>query len=183
MAISMVSNSLNVVPFPGPTRERPSVEAMAQLAPGRSFVDTLIAERGDVPRDVQAAFAREFAYQAHALEAGYGPEGTIVRLRALVNAHIDQAWEVCRAYQDAQECLMYLEVRVARMERVAPTMQSMLNRARAEWRGRAIAARASADGALGAASALATYIQIRLDTAPASDAEPRQLTLFAASAG
>jgi hypothetical protein len=51
-------------------------------------------------------------------------------------------------------------------------------------RGRAIAARVAADGALGAAAALAVYVREGLDGLPMSEAEPRQLLLlFNAAAG
>jgi hypothetical protein len=46
MAISLVSDMSNVVPFPGGQPERPSIEVVARLAPSRSLVDTLIAGRG-----------------------------------------------------------------------------------------------------------------------------------------
>jgi hypothetical protein len=50
-------------------------------------------------------------------------------------------------------------------------------------RDHAIAARAAADGAFGAAAALAAYIREGLGALPVSDAEPRQLLLFATAAG
>jgi hypothetical protein len=50
-------------------------------------------------------------------------------------------------------------------------------------RGRAIAARVAADGALGAAAALAVYVREGLGGLPMSEAEPRQLLLFNAAAG
>jgi len=53
----------------------------------------------------------------------------------------------------------------------------------AELRGRAIAARVAADGALGAATALASYVRDGLGDLPTYDEEPRQMVLFTAAAG
>jgi hypothetical protein len=184
MEFGSSSDASKVVRFPAERRARPSVELVARLAPPRSLVDTLIAERGEAPHDVQAGFAREFAYQARALEAGHGCDEAIIRLRRLVDAHVAHATEVCQAYQDAADRMvsMEVEVEVARAERVpSPALRALLN-VRAEVRGRAIAARAAADGALGAATALATYVREGLGVMPVSDAEPRQLLLFAANA-
>jgi hypothetical protein len=182
MEFGSSSDASKVVRFPVERRARPSVELVARLAPPRSLVDTLIAERGEAPHDVQAGFAREFAYQARALEAGHGRDEAIIRLRRLVDAHVAHAAEVCQTYQDAADRMVSMEVEVARAERVpSPALRALLS-VRAEVRGRAIAARAAADGALGAAAALATYIREGLGAMPVSEAEPRQLLLFAASA-
>ena len=61
-------------------------------------------------------------------------------------------------------------------------MKLALQRARADWRGRAIAARAAADATQGAVRALVAYIRDGL-AAPqaAAAAEPEQLPLFAAA--
>jgi len=72
--------------------------------------------------------------------------------------------------------MVSLEVRTAQMERVTSPALITLWGVRAEMRGHAIAARAAADGALGAAAALATYVREglggvagqRRGTAPAS---------------
>jgi hypothetical protein len=183
MTIRLVSEVSNVVRFPGGRQERPSIELATRLAPARSLVDTLIAERGDTPHDAQAGFAREFAYQARALEAGHGRDETIIRLRALVDAHVAHATEICRDYQAVADRLIALEVQVAKAERItAPTLIS-LRAARAELQGRAIAARAATDGALGAVAALAAYVKEGLSGSAVSETESRQLLLFAAATG
>jgi hypothetical protein len=74
-------------------------------------------------------------------------------------------------------------VRAAQAERLASPAMNALQAARADMRGHAIAARAAADGALGAAAALATYIREGLGALPVSDAESRQLLLFATATG
>lgn len=175
-----MADGSNVVLFPGRKRERPSIEAVARLAPSRSFVDTLIAERGGLPHDAQAGFAREFAHQARAIEAGHGRDEAIIRLRGLVDAHVAHAVELCEAFGEAGDRMVSLEVRAALTER--QDMTTTLRAARAVVRGHAIAARAAADGALGAAAALAGYIREGWGALPVCDAEPRQLLLFAVEA-
>ena len=182
MTVRLVSDASNVLAFPGETRARPSVELIIELAPSRSLVDTLTAERGDPPHDAWTGFAREFAFQARTLEIGHGRDVAIIRLRGLADAHIAHAVELCRAYRDVADRMVSLEVRAAQAERVAPLTLIALWAARAEMRGQAIAARAAADGALGAATALATYIREGLGALPVCDAEPRQLLLFATAA-
>jgi hypothetical protein len=183
MTVRLVSDTSNLLAFPGETRARPSVELIMELAPSRSLVDTLIAERGDQPHDAWAGFAREFAFQARTLEVGHGRDVAIMRLRRLVDAHIAHAVDVCRAYRDVADRMVSMEVRAAQMERVTSPMLVALRAARAEMRGHAITARAAADGALGAAAALAAYIREGLGALPVSEAEPRQLLLFTTAAG
>jgi hypothetical protein len=154
-----------------------------ELAPSRSLVATLTAERGEPPHDAWAGFAREFAFQARTLEMGHGQDVAIMRLRALVDAHIAHAVELCRVYHETADRMVSLEVRAARAERVTSSTMVALRAARAETRDHAIAARAAADAALGAAAALATYIREGLGALPVSDDEPRQLLLFATVAG
>ena len=72
MTVRLVSDASNVLEFPGEKRVRPSVGLIMELAPSRSLVDTLTAERGDPPHDAWAGFAREFAFQARTLEIGDG---------------------------------------------------------------------------------------------------------------
>jgi hypothetical protein len=183
MTVRLVSDASNVLAFPGETRTRPTVELLMELAPSRSLVDTLTAERGDQSHDAWAGFAREFAFQARTLEIGHDRDVAIMRLRGLVDAHVAHAVDLCRAYQDAADRMVSLEVRAAQAERVASPALIALQAARAEMRGHAIAARAAADGALGAATALAAYIREGHGALPVSDAEPRQLLLFATAAG
>ena len=183
MAVELVSDRSNVVQFPAVRRGSPSIELVARLAPPRSLVDTLIAERGGAPHDAHAGLAREFAYQVRALEAGLGRDQATVRLRGLVDAHVAHAAEICRAYQEAADRLVHKEVDAAQAIRVSPQARTALEAARAELRGRAIAARVAADGALGAAAALAVYVREGLGGLPMSEADPRQLLLFTAAAG
>jgi hypothetical protein len=180
MAIKLVSN---VVPFPGGQLERPSIELVARLAPSRSLVDTLMAERGLAFHDARAGLAREMAYQARAVEQGHGRDETIVRLRGLMDSHIGHAVEMCRSYQDAANHLLCREVEIAQAVRVQAHVRTNLAAARDEVHGRAIAARIAADAAQGAAAALANYIREGLGGLAVCDAEPRQLLLFAAAGG
>jgi hypothetical protein len=182
MAIRLVSDMSNVVPFPGGQPERPSIGVVARLAPSRSLVDTLIAERGLAFHDARAGMAREMVYQARAVEQGHGRDETIIRLRGLVDAHIAHAVEICRAYQDAADRLVRREVEVAQAGRVQAHERMRVAAARDEVHGRAIAARIAADAAQGAAAALAAYIREGFGGLAVSDAEPRQLLLFAAAA-
>jgi hypothetical protein len=168
MTVRLVSDASNVLAFPGETRARPSVELLMELAPSRSLVATLTAERGEPPHDAWAGFAREFAFQARTLEIGHGQDVAIMRLRALVDAHIAHAVELCRVYHETADRMVSLEVRAARAERVTSSTMVALRAARAETRDHAIAARAAADAALGAAAALATYIREELGALPVS---------------
>jgi hypothetical protein len=106
-----------------------------------------------------------------------------MRLRGLVDAHVAHATDLCRGYQLVADRLVQQEVTAARTLRVPSDMRRELEAARAELRGRAIAARVAADGALGAATALATYVREGLGGLPTNEAEPRQMSLFAATAG
>jgi hypothetical protein len=172
------ADQTTVVRFPVEKRERPSVERLIRSAPSRSLVDTLIAERGHRPHDVQADFARAFANLAHALEVGSGRDEAVVRLRLLVDAHLAQAIDTCRAYQVAADRMVALEVQAAKAERVPLALRLASDAAQLEFRDRAIVARAAADAALGAVSALATYVREELAPSPVSAVEPRQFVLF-----
>jgi hypothetical protein len=99
-----------------------------------------------------------------------------------VDAHIAHAVEICRAYQDAADRLVRREVEVAQAGRVQEHVRMRVAAARDEVHGRAIAARIAADAAQGAAAALGAYIREGLGGLAVSDAEPRQLLLFAAAA-
>jgi len=183
MAVELVSDRSNVVPFPAARRESPSVELVARLAPPRSLVETLIAERGGAHHDAYAGFVGEFAHQVRALEVGLGRDAATIRLRGLVDAQVAHAMEICCGYQEAADRLVRKEVETARAPKVSPQTRTALEAARAELRGRAIAARVAADGALGAAAALAVYVRAGLGGLPMSEGEPRQLLLFDAAAG
>jgi len=183
MPVELVYDRSNVLQFPAVRREAPNVELVVRLAPPRSLVDTLIAERSGAHHDAHAGYAREFAYQARALEAGVGRDEATMRLRALVDAHVAHAAELCHGYHAAAERLVRQKVGAARALRLSPQARRDLDAARAELRGRAIAARVAADGALGAATALASYVRDGLGDLPTYDEEPRQMVLFTAAAG
>jgi hypothetical protein len=91
-------------------------------------------------------------------------------------------WRFAAAYQDAADRLVRREVEVAHAGRVQAHVRMRVAAARDEVHGRAIAARIAADAAQGAAAALAAYIREGLGGLAVSDAEPRQLLLFAAAA-
>jgi hypothetical protein len=178
-----IADVTNVVRFPGELREPPSLALVARLAPSQSLVDTLITERGDVPRDTQSAFAREFMHQVRTLAYAVGCDEAVLRVRGLVDAHVAHAVTVCREYQRAADRMVRLEVEVAQADRPPVTLRSALETLRREMRGHVIAARVAADAALGAASALAVYISDGASGLPVSVSEPRQLLLFAAGGG
>src|ERR1700684_4348159 len=103
MTVRLLSHASRVLACRGETRARPSVDLIMDLAPSRSLVDTLTAERGDPPHDAWAGFAREFAFQARTLEIGHGRDVAIMRLRGLVDAHIAHAVNLCQAYRDVAD--------------------------------------------------------------------------------
>jgi hypothetical protein len=181
MTIRLVSDESNIVPFPQSRPPRAAVEAVAALAPSRSLVDTLRAERGLDAHDVQAGFAREFAQQVRALEAAHGRDGAIARLRSLIDALLEHAHDVCLAFRNAAGRLIALEVQAAQHERMSPADRAKLETARTQLRGHVIAAGAVADAAMGATAALAIYIREGLGAPPVCAAEPRQLLLFEAA--
>ena len=112
-------------------------------------------------------------------EAGEGSDGAIIRLRRLVDAHVLHATDLCREYQVAADRLISLEVQAARADRLTGALQSALHVARANLRGRAIAARAAADAMEGAAKALVSYVRGVAESSVPDAAEPEQLLLFA----
>ena len=174
-------NTANVVPFPKDRAERATIGMVVTLAPPQSLVDSLMAERGLLPHDAQAGTAREIAFQARTLQAGHGRDEAVIRLRVLVDAHVTHAVEVCRDYRDAGDRLIGIEYDAAHSARLDPQMQLRLSQARDLLRGRAIAARAAADAALGAVTAFSTYVLDGLAGLPVSKTDPRQLSLFAAA--
>jgi hypothetical protein len=97
-----------------------------------------------------------------------------------VDSHVAHAVDLCRAYRDAGDRLMAIEVEAAHAIRLDSTLQMKLAAARELLRGRAIAARAAADAAFGAVTAFSTYVLDGLTRLPASKADSRQLSLFAA---
>jgi hypothetical protein len=168
-----------LVLFPVERRERASIELVSRLAPSRSLVDTLIFEAGMPMRDTEAEIAAAFGRQVVALEAAYGRDEVIIKLRALVDAHVTYAAGICLDYRAVADRLMGLEVGAARAERLDGRRHVELHRVRAEFRGHAIAARVAADSALGAANVLASYVRDGTVVAQRSGhAEPEQLALF-----
>jgi hypothetical protein len=168
-----------ILQFPSDRREPSSIAAVARLAPSRSLVDSLLAEAGIAAHDAATGMARELAHQLRALEAGEGSDGAIIRLRRLVDAHVLHAMDLCREYQAAGDRLISLEVQGAQADRLTGTLQAALHAARADLRGRAIAARAAADAVEGAAKALVSYIRGVAESSVPDAAEPEQLLLFA----
>jgi hypothetical protein len=177
----VTDNTANVVPFPQGGAERVTIEMVAVLSPPQSLVDSLMAERGLVPHDAQGGTAREIAFQARTLQAGHGRDAAIIRLRVLVDAHVAHAAEICRDFRDVSDRLAHLEYEAAQAARLEAGQQMGLAAARELFRGRAIAARAAADAAIGAATAFSTYVLSGLAGLPEGKADPRQLSLFAAA--
>lgn len=171
-----------LVRFPVERRERASIELVSRLAPSRSLVDTLIAEARMRMPDAAAEIAAAFGRQVVALEAAYGRDEVITKLRALVDAHVTYAADICRDYQAVADRLMGLEVGAARAERLDGRRHMALHHVRAEFRGHAIAARVAADAALGAVNVLASYVREGTVVPQRSGhAEPEQLVLFGAA--
>ena len=181
MAESKDVDGATILRFPAERRECASIESVTKLAPPRSLADTLIAEAGMVARDAAAEMAAAFAYQVRALEAGFVRDEVITKLRRLVDAQVAYAADICRDYQIVADELMYQEVKAAQAERIDGRQQMAMHRARAIFRGRAIAARVAADAAQGAARALACYIQDEVVAARSAPIEPEQLALFASA--
>ncbi len=172
----------NVVPFPARPRGPSDMEMVHGAAPSRSLVDTLLAEAGLPARDVASAVASDLAYQAWTFERGYGREAAILRFRAAVNMMTAHAAGVCRDFHVSADRMVEIERRAAVNGGYSVPERVALSRIQEEFRGRAIAARAAADAAIGGAAALATYIREGSGAPPASLGEPRQLTLFAMGA-
>lgn len=170
-----------ILRFPVVRREPPTIEAMTALAPPRSLIASLVADAGFEARDALRGFDREFDYLVRAIEMGSGPDDAIIRLRHLMDTHLVHAMELCQAFQVAANCLVEIEVQVARAEKLGGSGQMMLPRARREFRDRAIAARVAADAALGAAQALAGHVRRAAGLAVTAAEEPQQLQLFAAA--
>jgi hypothetical protein len=177
----VTDNTSNVVLFPERRAERATIEMVAVLSPSHSLVETLMAERGLVPHDARTGMAREIAFQARTLQAGYGCDEAIIRLPVLVDAQVTYAVDLCHDYSDAGDCLMHLEYEAAHAERLEPQLQMRLAAARGLLHGRAIAARAAADAAVGAVTALSTYVLEGLAGQPAGKVDPRQLSLSGAA--
>ena len=179
MVDSSDTGEATLVRFPVERRERASIELVSRLAPSRSLVATLIAEAGMRTQDAEAEIAAALGRQVVALEAAYGRDEVITKLRTLVDAHVGYAADICCDYQAVVDRLMGLEVRAARAERLDGRRHMALHHVRAEFRGHAIAARVAADAALGAVSVLAAYVHDGTVVAQRSSyAAPEQLVLF-----
>ena len=177
MSLKLVPNPANVLQFPPGRMKQPTVEMVQQAAPGRALVASILEERGLPATDLQQGFVRDTARQLALLEPMLGRDGAIMQLRAVLNAHLKQAGQACSDYREAADQMIALEVRAEALHRQKPwlrgTLAGEVYRARAEFRNRALAARAAADAALGVAEGLACYIR----SAPGMPAESWQLTL------
>ena len=120
-------NTANVIPFPIDRAERATIGMVVTLAPPRSLVDSLMADRGLLPHDAHSATAGEIAVHARTLQAAHGRDETVIRLRFLIDAHVAHAVEVCRDYRDAGDHLIGLEYgrgacRIPRFQDAAPAI-------------------------------------------------------------
>lgn len=169
-----------VLRFPTQRPERAGIELVTRLAPSHSLVGSLMEDAGMAGWDAAAGMAAELTQQARALEACYDCETVVIKLRALVDAQVAHAAEICLQYQEIADRLVALEVKAAQAERMTGEARLALQRTRLEWRGSAIAARKAADAAQGAVLALTRYIRNGLAAQKSSSiAEPEQLPLFA----
>ena len=169
----------NVVLFPGAARRACVMEEVARLAPSRSLVASLRADEGLPEVDERALLKEAFLDQARSLQAGYGCDEAVVRLRAIVDLLAEHARAACADYHALGAETMRLEVELARRPLIGGPDRIALQERRARFRGAAIAAGAAADAALGAASALAFFVLEDAGISPNSATEPQQLPLFA----
>jgi hypothetical protein len=184
MSLKLVSDSNNVVSFPPERRLAPTVEMVREMAPTPALVASILEERALSLPDVRSAFRSQTAQQASLLEGWLGREGTVLQLRALLDAQLAQAAEACRRYLEAADAMVRLEVRAEAIGRKRPwlagTLHNEIAGARTAFRDQAIAARGAADAALGVAEALADYV--RSEPGMPVDSEQLVLPLLAPSA-
>jgi hypothetical protein len=163
MSLKLMSDSNNIVPFPQERRIAPTVEMVREMVPAPALVASILEERALSLPDMRSAFRSQSVQQASLLEGWLGREGTVLQLRALLEAQLAQAAEACRRYLEAADAMVRLEVRAEAMSRKTPwlagTLHSEIARARTAFRDQAIAARGAADAALGLAEALADYVR------------------------
>ena len=177
MSLKLVPIVENVLQFPRERSAEPTIETVEQAAPGRALIASILEERGLAGEDIQQEFARQTAQQLALVESMLGRDGAIMQLRAVLEAHLKQAAQACLEYQEAADQMIALEVRAEALNARKPwlrgTLASDVYWARAEFRTRALAARAAADAVLGVAEGLASYIR----SAPGIPVESSQLTL------
>ena len=131
-------------------------------------------------RDIAGGLASEVSYQMWCFDLGYGSDATVRQFRDRADEETARAAGLVHAFQATADKLMLLERALAVRERVTAPDRQRLRLLREQFRGQAIAARAAADAAIGAAAALATFIRKGTLAQPGSVSEPRQMLLFAA---
>jgi hypothetical protein len=178
MTMRLVPGTANVWRFPAERCARPTIELIRQLAPTRSSVATILEERNQPPEDVESAFARQTLRQMLLLEVQLGPDRTVLHMRAALEAHLAQAAEACWRHLDAADRMVAIEIEAEDARARTPWRRSnygqLLAQARADYRDGALAARGSANAALGVAAAIAAYVRSRIE---AANAETPQLAL------
>lgn len=169
--------SSNVVRFPGARpAEAGGVELLARLAPPRSFVAAVLAERGEAAVDLRGLAARQMLLVARALRVGFGADEAVLRMRRQVDGQVADAIEVCRGFGATADRLAASEREVARSERPGEVQRAALRWLRSLVADQAIAADAVAEAAHGAVGGLAQFV---LECAGDEVArEGRQLLLF-----
>ena len=184
MSLKLVSDSSNVVPFPQERHTAPTIETVREMAPPPALVASILEERALSLTDLQGAFRSQMAQQAALLDGWLGREGTVLQLRILLDAHLVQAAEACRRYLEAADAMVRLEIRAetvrSRSPWIAGSLHSEIADARSVFRDQAIAARGTADAALGMAAGLADYV--RSEPGMPVDREQLVLPLSAPSA-
>ena len=163
MSLTLVPNPANILHFPPERIRQPTIEMVQQAAPGRALVASILEERGLPATDIQQRFVRDTARQLALLEPMLGRDGAIMQLRAVLDAHLKQAGQACLDYREVADRMIGLEIRAEALNVQKPWLRGTLAGdvywARAEFRTRALAARAAADAALGVAEGLASYIR------------------------
>ena len=174
-----VDGEPKVINFPGWDRPRKSdVELVHSGAPPRALVEALLLGEGLESRNVTGGLAAEIDYVLRCFEQGYGNDATVARYRELVDAETARAAELIRNFDATADALMVLEGVVARSERVSGSDMARLRQLRERFRGQAIAARAAADAAIAATTAMVGFVRGGSSTTTIA-AEPRQMQLFA----
>ena len=119
---------------------------------------------------------RQTLRQMLLLETQLGPDRTLLHMRAALEAHLAQAAEACWKHVDAADRMVAIEIEAEDARARTPWRRSsygqLLAQARAEYRDRALAARGSADAALGVAQAIAAYVRSLSEVQRLSDPAP-----------
>ena len=127
MSLKLVSDSNNVVPFPQEHRVAPTVEMVREMAPAPALVASILEERALSLPDMRSAFRSQIAQQASLLEGWLGREGTVLQLRALLDAQLAQAADACRRYLEAADAMVRLEIRDEAMRSKSPWLAGTLH--------------------------------------------------------